>query len=75
MGHRHLTAYVTLGFSVIVNIWIELSASGGSTSTTECECRWRATEHEGFNNSLSNISNDWSREGDVPENKVSLIKH
>merc|ERR1719352_692240 len=46
-----MSEYETSGFSALESSWIDESASGGSTSTSEFECRCKATELEGFSSS------------------------
>lgn len=48
-----MSEYDTSGFSSAVSIAIELSASGGRTSTKALECLWRATDEFGFKSSRS----------------------
>lgn len=50
-----MSEYLTSGLSSGRRSAIDESASGGRMSTSECECRWRATDEDGFSSSRSRV--------------------
>ena len=50
-----MSEYLTSGLSSGRRRAIDESASGGRMSTSECECRWSATDDDGLSSSRSSV--------------------